>query len=238
MKEKKLSIIIPAYRQGKTIHNNLEVIKRKMAGVVKNFEIIVVVDGKIDNTLIEAKKVRGIKIIAYNNNKGKGYALKKGFEASTGEIVTFLDADMDIDPLQLKRMYPYLSAADMVIGSKRHPFSKIYYPFSRRVLSWCYSMFNRIFFGLKLSDTQSGIKLMKRDVLEVVLPYVLVKRYAFDLELCFLAHKHGFRIVEAPFELKYKFSGSGINTEAVKNMLQDTLAIWYRYYILRYYQKK
>jgi hypothetical protein len=150
----------------------------------------------------------------------------------------FLDADGDIDPLQLKRLYPYMSAADLVIGSKRHPFSKTHYPFIRKVLSFCYSVFIRVFFGLKLRDTQTGIKLMKREMLKVVMPFILVKRYAFDLELCFLASKHGFRIVEAPIEINYKFSGSGINAKAVYHIFVDTLAIWYRYHILRYYQKK
>ncbi len=238
MQSKKLSIIIPAYREGRTIRNNLEVIKRKLSGVVSDYEIILVIDGHVDNTYREARKVVGIKIISYKTNHGKGYALKKGFEASTGELVTFLDADMDIDPLQLKRMYPYLSAADMVVGSKRHPFSKLQYPFFRRVLSFWYSMFIRVFFGLKLHDTQTGLKLMKRDVLKIIMPYILVKQYAFDLELCFLAHKHGFRIVEAPITLDYKNSGTGINTKTVRGMLIDTLAIWYRYYILRYYQNK
>jgi glycosyltransferase involved in cell wall biosynthesis len=238
MYSKKLSIIIPAYKEGKTIRTNLEVTKRKLAGVISDYEIIVVVDGNADNTLEEAKKVSGIKIITYEKNHGKGYAIKKGFEHSTGELITFMDADGDIDALQLKRLYPYMSTADMVIGSKRHPFSKIDYPFVRKVLSFCYSVFIRVFFGLKLRDTQAGIKLMKRDMLKVIMPFILIKRYAFDLELCFLASKHGFRIVEAPIVLRYQFSGSGVNAKEVRNIFVDTLAIWYRYYILRYYQTK
>jgi glycosyltransferase involved in cell wall biosynthesis len=238
MYSKKLSIIIPAYKEGKAIRTNLEVTKSKLAGVISDYEIIVVVDGNADNTLEEAKKVSGIKIITYEKNRGKGYAIKKGFEHSTGELITFMDADGDIDALQLKRLYPYMSAADMVIGSKRHPFSKIDYPFVRKVLSFCYSVFIRAFFGLKLRDTQAGIKLMKRDMLKVIMPFILIKRYAFDLELCFLASKHGFRIVEAPIVLRYQFSGSGVDAKAVRNIFLDTLAIWYRYYILRYYQTK
>jgi glycosyltransferase involved in cell wall biosynthesis len=242
MYSKKLSIIIPAYKESKTIGANLEWIRKKLAGVISDYEIIVVIDGKVDDTYSKvkkvAKKVGGIKIVSYEKNHGKGFALKRGFAASTGELIMFLDADGDIDPLQLKRLYPYMSAADLVIGSKRHPFSKTHYPFIRKVLSFCYSVFIRIFFGLKLRDTQTGIKLMKREMLKVVMPFILVKRYAFDLELCFLASKHGFRIVEAPIEINYKFSGSGIDAKAVRNIFVDTLAIWYRYHILRYYQKK
>ena len=93
--------------------------------------------------------------------------------------------------------------ADVVIGSKFHPESRVEYPRLRRIYSFFYYMLVRTLFGLPVRDTQTGIKLFKREVLERVLPRVLVKRFAFDLELLANAHHFGYRIVEAPVEVNF-----------------------------------
>jgi len=136
-----------------------------------------------------------------------------------------------------------MTTADMVIGSKRHPFSKLHYPFSRKILSTGFRMYSWLILGVHLRDTQSGMKLIKREVLEIIMPLVLVKRYGFDLELCFLAQKHGFRTVEAPLHLTYnqftnKDKKSTIKLKDIWGMFLDVLAIRYRYSIKHYYQRK
>lgn len=238
LKFKKLSVIVPVYRGEKFIGKNLEEMKRSISNFFQDFEIICVVDGMKDESFKEAKKVKGIKVLGYEKNMGKGHALKYGFTHSTGEYVTFIDADMDLHPKQLKNFLPYMTTADMVIGSKRHPFSNVEYPFMRKVLSRCFQLYSWLVLGVGLRDTQSGLKLFKRELLEIILPLIVVKRYAFDLELCFLALKNGFRVVEAPIEIKYKFTGSGINHGTIFGMFLDVLAIRYRFSILNYYQKR
>lgn len=235
---KTLSVIVPVYKAESFIKKNLEKMKHSLSTEFKHFEIIAVIDGEIDKSRQEAEKVSGIKVLSYKENKGKGYALKYGFEHSTGEYITFVDCDMDIDPVQLKNFLPYTSTADLVIGSKRHPFSKVDYPFVRKILSNGFRMYSWLILGVKLRDTQSGLKLMKREVLEVIMPLILVKQYAFDLELCFLAQENGFRIVEAPIHVDQQFNGSTINVRAIRGMFLDVLAIRYRYSFLHYYQKQ
>ncbi len=241
MQNKQISIIVPVYNGAKFIRKNLEHLKSVLPEYFPNFEIIVVIDGKTDDSLKEAKKVKGIKLVSYKKNQGKGYALKKGFELCTGDYVTFIDADLDFPPRQLKNFIPYMATADIIIGSKRHPFSKLKYPFFRKVLSKGFQIISKIVLGVSLRDTQSGLKLMKREALEILMPLVVVKRYAFDLELMFLAQKHGFRTVEAPIKVDFK-GNSGINFKTIFKtifgMFLDILAIRYRYSILKYYQKK
>ncbi|MBU1604430.1 MAG: glycosyltransferase family 2 protein, partial [Nanoarchaeota archaeon] len=116
-------------------------------------------------------------------------------------------------------------------------FSKLHYPLLRKILSKCYQLFTKLVLGVNLRDTQSGIKLIKREVLEIIMPLVMVKRMAFDVELCFLAQKHGFRVVEAPIFIDYQMSGSSVGLGTIQRMFLDTLAIRYRYSILKYYQK-
>lgn len=238
MNGEKISVIVPVYKAESFIAENLEKMKNSLAAQFKNFEIIAVIDGEVDNSFKEAKKVPGIKVLSYKENKGKGHALKYGFDHSTGEYITFVDCDMDLDPVQLKNFVPYTSNADLVIGSKRHPFSKLEYPLLRRFLSNGFRMYSWLILGVKLRDTQSGLKLMRREVLEVIMPLLLVKRYAFDLELCFLAQKHGFKVVEAPIIVSQQFHGSTINMKAIRGMFLDVLAIRYRYTFLHYYQKE
>ncbi|MFA6023461.1 MAG: glycosyltransferase family 2 protein [Candidatus Pacearchaeota archaeon] len=238
MNGEKLSVIVPCYKAESFIAKNLEKMKESISAHFKNYEIIAVIDGETDNTKREAEKVPGIKVLSYKENKGKGYALKYGFEHSTGQFVTFVDCDMDLDPKQLRNFIPYTSNADLVIGSKRHPFSKLHYPVLRRFLSNGFRLYSWVVLGVKLRDTQSGLKLMRREVLEVIMPLILVKRYAFDLELCFLAQEHGFRVVEAPIYISEQFNGSTIDLRAIRGMFLDVLAIRYRYSFKHYYQKR
>ena len=106
-------------------------------------------------------------------------------------------------------------------------------------------MIVRVLFGLKIKDTQVGMKFFRRDVLEKVLPRVLVKAFAFDIELLVVANSLGFRrIYEAPVEMKMKFAG-GISTIASKGFIRvsfktfwDTAAVFYRLKILRYYDNR
>jgi glycosyltransferase involved in cell wall biosynthesis len=240
MQTKKISVIVPCYKAEKFLAKNLEEIKKSIAKYFPNYEIIAVIDGEADNSKEEAEKVPGIRVISYKQNKGKGYALKYGFEHSTGDYITFIDCDMDIHPDQLRNFFPYLATADLVIGSKRHPFSKLHYPLTRRILSNGFLVYSWLILGIKLRDTQSGFKLIKREVLEVIMPLVMVKRYGFDLELCFLAQKHGFRTVEAPLHIdfqSYDGKSSTIKIKDIWGMFLDVLAIRYRYSILHYYQR-
>lgn len=233
----KLSVIVPVYNEGEFIYRNLHECIKELKKYGSNFEIIVVDDGSTDNTREEALMVDSehVQVVGYTKNMGKGHALKTGFEFVTGDVVTFMDGDLDLPPRNLQGFFPYLKNAAIVIGSKRHPKSKVNYPLKRRVMSLCYQIFVKMLFGLGVSDTQSGLKLMKKEFLDVVLPKVLVKRYAFDLELLVVGRKYGFEFAEAPIELNMHFNNSKINVGAIKNIFRDTLAVAYRLYLLRYY---
>lgn len=237
----KLSLIMPCFNGGKTIFTNLSNNCRLLRSTGKPFEIIFVDDGSTDNTLAEAKKVRCkcLRIISYKPNHGKGYALKTGFKNCTGELVSFVDADNDLPIGQLKVFLRVMEkkSAGIVIGSKRHPLSRVHYPRFRRLLSLAYSCLIRLLFNLNVSDTQVGMKLFRYPVLEAVLPKVLVKKYAFDLELLVNANEMGFRIFEAPVVIKYRFR-SHVDPKAVWNIFVDTLAIAYRLHILKFYDRR
>ena len=183
-----------------------------------------------------AKTDRRIRALSYRKNRGKGFALKYGFEHSRGDLVVFMDADLDLNPRQIKKLIKVMKRerADVAIGSKRHPESKINYPFKRKFLSDVYFIIVRILFNLNVKDTQVGLKVFRREVLRDVMPRILVKRYAFDVEVLANVVKRGYKIVEAPVELDFKL-GSKVNWKEIWRMFVDTLAIAYRMHIRRYY---
>ncbi|MBI4976987.1 MAG: glycosyltransferase [Spirochaetes bacterium] len=234
-----LSVIVPVYKGESFVRKNLEQYKVSLTKlkktVIRDFEIIAVIDGSPDNSEQEAKKVKGIKVISYKENMGKGHALKVGFYNSKGDVITFIDSDGDLPPNQLSNLFPYLSTADIVVASKRHPFSLVEYPLIRKILSIGYVILSKIILGISLRDTQSGLKLIKRELLDVIMPLLVVKKYAFDLELCFIAQKHGFRAVESPIHINFQ-GKSTIKGSSIVAMFIDLLAIRYRYSFLHYYQ--
>jgi glycosyltransferase involved in cell wall biosynthesis len=239
-----LSILMPAYNEAQSIAENVCETVETMRGLGIDFEIVVVDDGSLDGThtaAIDALRAwpECVRIVRCRRNEGKGNALICGTAYSKGEYVAFLDADMDLHPEQLESFFTIMksSGADVVIGSKFHPLSKVDYPRLRRVYSFFYFMLVRSLFGLPVRDTQTGIKLFKREVLERVLPRVLVKRFAFDLELLANVHHFGYRIVEAPVVVNFNRVCSRLRLPAVWNVFVDTLAIFYRMRILRYYDR-
>ncbi len=241
-----LTVVVPVYNGGDEIVANVDVIRRAVADGIPgaDVELIVVSDGSIDGTaerLLESRGEQGIRVLHYDRNLGKGYAVKAGALAAHAEWIALVDADLDLDPGSIPS---YLEAArreglDLAIGSKRHPDSVVQYPRSRRAASWCYQQLNRVLFRLDVRDTQVGLKVFSRRVADDVLPLLLVKRFAFDLELLAVAKSLGYdRIRELPVRLDYRFAGSGVGSLAVLGALWDTAAIFYRLRILRTYERK
>jgi len=243
---KYISLIVPCYKQEKTIVKDIRKIKSIIETIGKSYEIIAVIDGQLDNTqkVLKQKRISNVKIVGYKHNHGKGYAVRYGMANSKGSMIAFLDAGMDLNPKGLKYLLNTMKKnnADIVIGSKLHPLSKIQYPIQRKVLSLGYRSLVKILFGLSISDTQVGLKLFKRKVLEDVLPRLLVKRYAFDIEILSVAYHLGYKkIYEAPIELTFgKWSSIASHNfiQAVLKMMWDTMAVFYRLKVLKYYDEE
>jgi len=237
---------MPMYNE-RNIANNIKETMKSMSWA--NYTITVVDDGsKKTDCISEARKVKDkrVRVVGYKDNMGKGYALKYGFgfiKARDDDLVVFLDSDLELHPRQIKEIIKIQNGkeslpeeAEVVIGSKKHPLSKVHYPLFRRFMSWIYQVIIHTLFDLRVKDTQVGLKIFRYGVLKEVFPKILVKRFAFDLELLVNINKLGYKIVEVPIKLDYKFA-SRINPRAVFYIWLDTTAIFYRLKILRYYDK-
>lgn len=236
----KVSVVIPAYNENNIICEMLKECSKSLEEI--DHEIIIVDDGSLDGTydkVIEfSKNHKTIKVVNYGDNHGKGFAIRYGAKYANGDLVAFIDADLNIHPRQILRLIEEMekSGADIVVGSKRHKDSKVKYPLNRKIYSDLYYYFVRILFGIPIKDTQVGLKLYKREVVEKIFPIVLVKRYAFDIEILANAHKMGYKMVEAPIDINMDFD-SKVNKKAIWNMFWDTCAVFYRMNIIHYYDK-
>lgn len=238
---KKLSVLLPAFNESDKILSNLREIKNTLVGLGHDFEIIVVDDGSDDDTYpiaeLLSRSIKEVSVYQSSKNIGKGMALREAALKAEGELIVFLDADLELHPRLIADMMARMEReqADLVLGSKRHTESKLDYPWHRKMISDLYYVVNHILFGIPVKDTQTGIKLFKRKVLEDVLPKLIEKKYAFDLELIVNAHAQGFKIIEAPITLNYSRKKGRIGLFEVYRTALDTLAIFYRLKILKYY---
>lgn len=241
-----LSLIVPVYKQEKTIKKDILRILKTLNQIRYPFEIIVVIDGiLVDKSYFILKKLKksNLRLLALKRNHGKGFALKKGMSIAKGDYVAFIDAGMEIDPNGISMILEHMEwyNADIIVGSKRHPASQVNYPLERRIISFFAQLYAKYFLDLKITDTQAGLKIFKRKVLEKVLPKLLVKQYAFDLEILSVANRFGFnRIYEAPIKLNYSFTSltHAAGLQVLYKTTIDSLAVFYRLKILHYYDKK
>jgi len=253
MAERLLSLVLPAYKQEKTIAEDINNLSKVLSTLNVEYELIVVVDGFLDKTYEIAKSLEqrtknkeqrfgALQVLGYEENEGKGFAIKHGVEKAKGDIIGYIDAGMDLDPAEIRFMLDIFdwNNADIVIGSKLHPDSKVNYPTFRKILSFGYRMLVKTLFRFDVKDTQVGLKIYRRRVAKEVFPRIIVKRFAFDVEVLAVARLYGYtKIFEAPVKLRFR-PGSITSVNFLKTialMLVDTLAVFYRMHFLNFYKK-
>lgn len=239
----KISVIMPAHNEAIMIKANVRLTIETLKSFETDFEIILIDDGSNDDTWSKinelAKEFSNIKVTRNMQNYGKGRAIKKGFRLADGHYIVFLDSDIDLHPAQLDTFFDIMrfDNADVVIGSKRHPNSVLNYPLHRKIVSTIYFFLIKIMFGLPIRDTQTGLKLFKMEVLKRVFPKILVKAFAFDLEILANAHRLGYKIAEAPIHINTQSKFDRIRIRDMIDTGIDTLAIFYRMRFRRSYYK-
>ncbi len=226
----RLSVILPARDEAHHIHSNIARVCTALEG--RDFEVVVVDDGSSDSTFAEAVRAAQaglpVRVVRQQPNRGKGAALFRGFTESTGDAVAFLDADLEIAPENVLRLLEVLqgSHADVVVGTKTGDG----FPLLRRLLSRSFRTAVSFLFGLSVRDTQTGIKLFRREVLERVAPRMSVVRFAFDIELIVAATRFGYEVVECPVAAQFGRNGKlgRMGPRQLAEMLADCARIYYR----------
>jgi glycosyltransferase involved in cell wall biosynthesis len=228
-----ISVIVPAFNEEDAIATTIREIGRALCEW--GYEIVVVDDGSLDRTAAIVEGIAGqdrrVRLVKNGINQGKGEALKQGFLRSGGDPVVFIDADMELHPGQIPRLLQVVlgNEADVTIGTKHSPASVLHTPGHRRFASSIFRKLVHQLFDIPVSDTQTGLKVFRREVLRRAFPRVSVRRYAFDLELLVAAGRFGARIVEVPVEAGFHRQGWGrIGLKSTLQMGADMLDIYYR----------
>ncbi len=236
-----LSLVVPFYNPGSRLGQHIAQVADvlSMSGVA--FEILAVSDGSTDHSeeQLAALQIEGVTIVRLKENQGKGEALRTGLAVGRGAYLGFIDGDGDLPANLLTDCLRIIQQErpEIIFGSKRHPKSEVIYPPLRRMYSWVYQQLIRLLFHLPIRDTQTGIKVIRRDVLVATLPLMIEKRFAFDLELFVVARQEGFsNFYEMPVSIGERFT-STISPRAVRGMLLDTFAIYYRLRVLHFYDR-
>jgi dolichyl-phosphate beta-glucosyltransferase len=195
-----LSVVIPAYEEAARLGATLERILSFLAARGGSFEIVVVDDGSSDATAEVAAGFagRGVAVHRLESNRGKGAALRTGVLASRGRLVLLTDADLSAPIEDLPRLEARLPEAALVLGSRSVPGSRITrrQPLYRELMGKTFNLFVRLAGVGGLHDTQCGFKLLDGEVARDLFRDLTVERFAYDVELVWLARRRGHRVVE------------------------------------------
>jgi glycosyltransferase involved in cell wall biosynthesis len=222
---------MPLYNEGPHITSNVRQ-TRNVLRMLGSFEIILVNDGSSDNSGEEINRLASEAPVEIKSvqlpRSGKGEALRRGAQEAQGEFVVFLDADLDLPPEQILFFIAIqrVKKADAVIGSKMHPDSTVDYPLHRRVYSLGYFWLVKFLFGLPVRDTQTGLKLVRRDLLLKALEKTESRGFTLDLELLVRLVQLGAVMVEAPVVVTHTMKFGGIGLGTVWQIFRDTWLVW------------
>ena len=218
----KFSLCIPMYNESSIIEDTARQLSAYMQANFEDYEIIFANDGSKDgcDKLVEQLHLPCVRVVGYEQNRGKGYAVRTAMLAAKGDYVMFTDADLAYGTDVIARVRDAFlehPEADMVIGSRN--LSKDgyegYTPI-RKLASKTYIKVLCLAGGFKLSDSQCGCKAFTADAVKKIFTRCEVDRFAFDFEAILWAVKYGMTIHEIPVKI--------INhRESSVNLVRDTL---------------
>jgi len=204
---KSLTIVIPAYNEQNRLPATLRTVLAYLDGQkVESAEVVVVNDGSRDGTaqvaLDAAKADPRVRLVENPGNRGKGYAVRHGLQEAKGDWVLFTDADLSAPIDELGKLASAVESqdADGAIGSRALDRSLIgvHQPPFREMSGRFFNLVMRMITGLPYRDTQCGFKLLSAKAAALLASKQQIEGFGFDVELLYIAKKHGLRILEVP----------------------------------------
>ena len=231
MNAPKISLIIPMYNENAIIEDTANTLYEYMSKTFESYEILFSDDGSKDGCgdTVRNLELPGVRVVGYEQNHGKGCAVRTAMLEARGEIVMFTDADLAYGTEVIKRAYDELlskSEASMLIGSRN--LSKDGYEgytALRKLMSKVYIRILGMIGGFKLSDSQCGCKAFRGDAAKAIFTLCKVDGFAFDFESIMWAQKLEYKIAEMPVKIiNHRESTVHILRDSVR-MLRDLLKI-------------
>lgn len=196
----RLTVVIPAFNEEKRLDSTLARIREYLVERGESFEILVVDDGSTDGTAAVVQRFAGpdCRLLRLERNSGKGTAVRTGVLASRGRWVLITDADLSAPIEELETLEGHAGKADLILGSRAQVGSRIgrRQPFFREMMGKTFNLIIRSLGLSDLRDTQCGFKLIRGEVARLLFARMTVDRFAFDIELVWLARALGYRVIE------------------------------------------
>jgi glycosyltransferase involved in cell wall biosynthesis len=201
--------VVPAFNEEVRLKSSLDKIDLYLRGRKVSCEIIVVDDGSSDRTAQIAADYAGncadhcsVRVLSNDRNRGKGYSVRRGMLESKGQYALLTDADLSSPIEEMPQLEAFVvnGNCDIAIGSRDVPGSKVEIRQSwlRENAGKTFNRVVRLSTGLPFWDTQCGFKLFKMDVCKSIFRKQRLDRFAFDVELLYIAQKWGLKTVEVP----------------------------------------
>lgn len=218
-----ISLIVPFYNERSKIQRTYKTLRSILIEQDESFELIFVNDGSSDDSLKRIQSVtqndNNTQILSYKTNRGRGFALKYGFEKARGDKIGYIDSDLEINPSYIPICLDKLKDSDVVIVSKHLKGSWVDSPRFRKLSSLLFNLLINLVLHTHISDHQAGLKFFKKSVLKSILPKTSHPGWLFDVELCYFAKKQKRNIEEVPVEIKYGYDDFN------KSMISDFLGL-------------
>src|SRR3989338_1979753 len=228
-----LSVIIPAYHEEKHIRKTVGSIYQYLSGKNLEHEIFVVTDGSFldkTNDVVRSMipRVPTLQLIHYEQNRGKGFAVRQGMLKAGGQYRLFTDADNATSIDHIEKMLPFFERGyDVVIGSialKGSVVASGSEPIWRRLFGMMGNMFIQLIAVYGISDTQRGFKMITAKAANKIFPKMTIDRWGFDIEMLALARKFAYRIKEVPVVWENN-PDSHVKLSAYFQVLMETVKI-------------
>jgi len=225
------SIIIPAYNEEKRLPNTLEQVFRFLEEQSYTSEVIVVENGSNDRTYETAKEFtkqhKNLHLI-HDAQRGKGGAVQRGVREARGEYVLFCDADLSMPVEEINKFLPpALNDFDIAIASREAPGAVRYNePYYRHLTGRVFNMLIRLMVLPNLQDTQCGFKCLRAEVARDIFRFQTLTGWAFDVELLYIAHHHGYRVIEIPIDWYF-------NADSKVRVLRDSWRMFVDLLVIR-----
>jgi glycosyltransferase involved in cell wall biosynthesis len=229
---KLLEVVVPSFNEGDELRLAVNrLIEKLQNSAIEDFRIRVVVDGPDPQTISAANDITDERVLIeiLPMNMGKGFAIRKGFLAAESDYIAFIDGDLDISPQAIVDGLFLLQRetnglVGCAYGSKFHPDSQVKYPTMRRIFSATYRFAVRCLFGLSVDDTQTGIKVFRREAILDHLDKLNQNGFLFDIEIMARMSAGGWKCNAVPVCVDYNYS-STIKPKTVIQMMMQTVQL-------------
>jgi glycosyltransferase involved in cell wall biosynthesis len=217
MSHPQVSIILPCYKEEEHLIESVHELLKAARSFEFSYELVFVEDGSPDNTKAELKKLEkslpNAKFFYHERNKGRGAALKTGFKGTSGDIVGYIDIDLEINPLYIVDMVDALKSCDVAIGKRKYFYQFSFRAVYRNVLSRGYRGLSKFFLHHPYSDTETGFKFFRRNAVLPFFEKIENDHWFWDTEFMTLAHIHKLSVAEIPVQfVRNEKKKSTVNT--------------------------